>query len=152
MRHHPAARPVAAFGLALALWGCGDSLAPRFELERARDRWAAMRPQTYSLVVARWCFCLPEMAGPVVVEVNGDGSVSRRYVDTQAVVAESYAGNFPTVEGLFALIEDALARDAHRLEVEYNATFGHPIRIDIDYDEHAVDDEVSYLISDFTVR
>lgn len=152
MRHRPASRHVITLGLTFALWGCGDSLAPRFELERARDRWAAMRPPAYSFVIARWCFCLPEMTGPVVVEVTDDGSVSRWFVDPQLAGADPSGTLFPTVEGLFAVVEQALARDAHRLEVTYDANLGHPIQIHIDYGELVVDDEVSYIISEFAVR
>jgi hypothetical protein len=152
MRHRPSSRHFITLGLTLALWGCGDSLAPRFELERARERWAARRPNAYAFVVIRSCFCLPESIGPVVVEVDDDGRVSRRFVDPQLAGSAPSETLFPTVEGLFAVVEEALARDAHRVEATYDARLGHPIQIDIDYDELAVDEEVSYIISDFTVR
>lgn len=152
MRHSHASRRVVALSLSLALWGCGDGVAPRFELERARERWAARRPDGYAFVVVRSCNCTLEGIGPAVVEVDDDGSVSRQFVNPQLAGSIPSPTLFPAVEGLFAIVEEALAGDAHRVEATYDPNLGHPIRIDIDYSDPAVDDEITYVISDFTVR
>jgi hypothetical protein len=59
-------------------------------------------------------------------------------------IPEEYADLFPSVEGLFEIIEEALNEGADRVDVEYDPPTGTPIRIDIDYIEAAVDDEILY--------
>ena len=128
--------------------GCASATAPDRELEAARQRWADRGPADYRVTIARTCECLPEMAGPVLVEVRG-GSVSRRYVATGEAVAAAQAELFPEVPGLFELVADARDRRAARMEVIYDPVLGYPTRIAIDYDATAADDEVVYLASDF---
>ena len=47
--------------------------------------------------------------------------------------------------------DEALRREAAGLAVRYNATFGYPESIQIDWVAGAVDDEVSYRITDFSL-
>jgi hypothetical protein len=54
------------------------------------------------------------------------------------------------MEGVFDLIEDALDRDAGRIEVTYDSRYGHPIDATIDYILNAVDDELSFRVRAFT--
>src|SRR5919109_2652626 len=90
------------------LTACDNPMAPERELQFARWRWAAQHPTSYSLTVARWCECLPAWTGPVVVVVR-DGQVeSRHYVSSGDPVPSALAEGFPTVEGLFARIDEAM--------------------------------------------
>jgi hypothetical protein len=50
------------------------------------------------------------------------------------------------------VIRDALARQAARVEVTYDPTFGFPTRISIDYDAVTVDDEVIYGLDGFVAE
>ena len=58
---------------------------------------------------------------------------------------------FTSVPGLFDLIDEAIRRDVAGLGVRYNSEFGYPESIQIDWLAGAVDDEVSYRITDFTL-
>jgi len=128
----------------MILGACNNPMAPERELTVARHRWGERQPPSYSLTVRRSCECLPEMIGPVVVVVR-DGQVeSRHYVSSGEPVPSTYADVFPTVDGLFARIEDALRQGAAKLEVDYDPTLGYPLRIAIDYNATAADDEVTY--------
>jgi hypothetical protein len=134
----------------VAASGCQSATGPSLEATVARERWEERRPATYQYTVSRSCECLQEMSGPVVVFVDG-GTVTRRYVATNAVVSSTYAELFPTIDGLFDIIEDARRRDAASLLVDYDPTYGFPTRVAIDYHPQHVDDEITYRASDFVI-
>ncbi|GGT40280.1 DUF6174 domain-containing protein [Streptomyces chromofuscus] len=52
----------------------------------------------------------------------------------------------PTIGELLRELEQARRDDADTAEVEYAAE-GHPVRITLDWDERALDDEAAYVIS-----
>jgi len=53
-----------------------------------------------------------------------------------------------TVLALFAKVEDAIDRDADRLDVRYDPRLGYPLEIAIDFIERAIDDEVTYTAAE----
>ena len=137
----------------LAVTGCTDSTSPSDEataLALSRARWFNYGFTDYQFTIARVCQCLPEMAGPVLVEVRGGLVVEQRYASGISVDPQ-YSDLFTAVPGLFDLIDEALRREAAGLAVRYNATFGYPESIQIDWVAGAVDDEVSYRITDFSL-
>ena len=50
---------------------------------------------------------------------------------TSATVTPPYAALFPTVDGLFVIVEQAKSSGAAPLIVSYDATLGYPTRIQI---------------------
>lgn len=132
----------------LLVVGCGGPVGPdegeRSDLERAQGLWAGSRPGAYQFTVRRLCFCVPEAVGPYEVTVVAGAVTAVVRPEDGMPVPEEYAGLFPSVEGLFSIIDDALREGAHRLDVEYDPTTGTPVRIDIDYIEAAADDEILY--------
>src|SRR5688500_5979883 len=84
---------------------CASGTGPSWETTVAQQRWEERRPTAYQYTVRRSCECLPEMTGPVTVLVDG-ATVIRRYVATNAEVSPTYAELFPTIDGLFEIIED----------------------------------------------
>jgi hypothetical protein len=119
-------------------------------LARAQARWEREGPASYQVTISRSCFCLSE--GAVVVTVT-DGLVeSRQYVSTGANVSEQFEHLFPSVDGLFDRIEEARRQGVARLDVTYDPTYGHPVRIAIDEVARMVDDELVYSVWDFRPR
>ena len=59
---------------------------------------------------------------------------------------------FVPIEGLFALIQNAITQNAARIEVSYDETYGYPAELFIDYDERMADEEDRFTISSFTPR
>jgi hypothetical protein len=137
--------------LALVLAACGSDgpTAVNTNFVLARGRWALRGPATYQLTVARSCFCAPESTKPVVVTVVGGQVVSRRYVDGGADVPAGLASFFPSVDQLFAVIQDARSRDAATIDAEYDVADGHPISVFIDYVAQAADDELRFSVTGF---
>jgi Family of unknown function (DUF6174) len=56
-----------------------------------------------------------------------------------------------SVDGLFAEIATARSGGAHYLGVRYDADYGYPTYIRIDWVERFVDDEVTWVAGKFTV-
>ena len=136
----------AAIGVALGLLACGDGLAPSADLQRNRIKWRLSGIDTYTLVIRRGCECLvPEMTGPVWLEVRAGVVMSRTYGDGTPV-PESYHDAFPDVSGLFAIIEDAVRQNAATLAVQYHPAHGAPMQFYIDYHATMADDEVGYTM------
>ena len=127
---------------------CGDATGPRDELSDARARWRASRPDAYAFTLQVGCFCIAEVTSPVIVEVHGTTVVSRRYEATGESVDARWAAAFPSVDGLFEVIESAVAGGADRLHTEYDPTRGFPREIFVDYYENMADDEMAYVVRD----
>ena len=117
------------------------------ELRENRDKWRQHAPASYSYVLQRLCFCGGDMIRPVrIVVVNGE-RVSARYLATDEAVPEEWLKFFPTMEGLFDTLEQAI-RTADAIEVTYERTRGFPITAEIDYMERAIDDELTLRVTD----
>jgi hypothetical protein len=56
-----------------------------------------------------------------------------------------------SVPALFAEVKSAIAAQPAALEVMYDETFGFPVRIQVDPDEQAIDDEYTFAVSGFRV-
>jgi hypothetical protein len=133
----------------VALGACGDDpMGPvrSADLERARQRWSAARPAEYAYTLRRSCFCGPEVTRPVQITVRNGTVVELRYADTGVLVDPRWAPLFPSIDGLFAIIDDAIARRAERLDLEFEATLGYPLEIDIDYSTRIADEEITYTV------
>jgi len=129
--------------------GCASSDPlddPRSELETNRARWVADRPTAYSYTLERLCFCGPEARGPVVVTVQGASVTERVYVGSDEPVAPALEDLYPSVDGLFEVLEEAMDRDAHRIEVTYDVGTGIPLDIWVDYAENVADEELGFAV------
>jgi hypothetical protein len=122
----------------------GDGLEA--EVARQRQIWEARRPENYVVEVERQCFCGVEARGPVRVTVSGARVTGRVYSDSGAAVPEAFADLFPSVDGLFDILEDALARPAENVDVTWDAASGAPSSFFIDYSANIADEEVGYRI------
>ena len=137
----------------VATAACRSGTGPDRRQVIAQARWAAQGPAAYRITMSRSCECLPEMSGPVVVAVSDGAIESRHYVATGAAVTSTYAALFPSIDGLFEIIEDARRVNVGRLDVTYDPTYGYPTRITIDGDGVVGnDDEVTYLVRDLEAR
>lgn len=121
-----------------------DGDGARGDLETARAQWVAAGIQDYDLTVVRFCYC-PEV-GPVEVTVRGGATTAVTPVDS-TVSEPNLLSGYPDVEGLFAVVDDALRRQAHRLRVVYHPTLGYPTEISVDYREGVADEELGYAAS-----
>jgi hypothetical protein len=80
----------------------------------------------------------------------GEEVVSVYDVETGEPVTEPLA-TYPTVEELFAEVEDAIRREAFRLQAAYDDELGYPTNVSIDFLEYAVDEEMAFVVSNFEI-
>jgi len=139
-----------AAAAAATLGACDGPTSPERQLQAARLKWERTRPAAYTFTIARYCFCAPG-GGPVIVSVRDGVVESRTYAANGAAVAPAYAEYFPTIDGLFEVIEDARQR-ADAIDVTYDPAFGFPAVISIDYIRTSADDEITYRATSFQPR
>jgi hypothetical protein len=111
------------------------------ELEERFDRWELSRPASYRFTVTAQCFCL---AKPRTITVE-DGQV---VAEQPAADASPATAQILTVDDLFDRARQAID-DADRFEVVYHDEFDFPAVIDVDLLAEAIDDEITYLVTDF---
>lgn len=134
------------FGYVVDDLASGRLAALRAELRVRRERWAAQRILDYQLTLSRSCFCSAEGAGLVVLTVLEGEPAEWQYFLSGDPLAPEWRAFFPTVEGLFDFVEDAIDRGAESIEVRYDEDLGLPTTIRIDYRLAAVDEEIAYEV------
>lgn len=154
-------RPLLLIMLVLILAGCGTRLS-----EAAADNPAAAVPQTlaqaqalwgangasrYRVTVTRTCFCPPDVRQPIRVSVVEGEVIHLEGLEQPLHQPERLDTARLTVTGLFRFIEQAKKRNPHKLEVDYDASYGYPRRIDYDGHQMIADDEFRYELTDFRV-
>lgn len=150
LRRGHLSRGTAVIAALLLLSGCKEGLASEPDAgTAARDRWSHNHPANYSYILTRDCFCLPGVVRPVVVQVRDGVVQSRTYATGGGVVDERWASYFPTIDGLFAELDDAEHR-ADRLRVTYERQYGYPQNALIDYAASIADDEMGWTLTAFT--
>lgn len=131
----------------IAASGCHSATtAPEADLSSARSRWALSQPASYQFTLQRSCECGPSITRAVTVVVRNGVIAGATYVDTGA---DAVAGIAFSVDGLFGVIDDAIARKAAVVAARYDETRGFPVSIFIDQNAVTVDDEFSIVISNF---
>jgi hypothetical protein len=142
--------------LMLAVTSCSGDVSTTspvpIDLAAARRRWVQFAPAAYQITVGRSCFCGPDVTRAVVVMVRNGQVESRRYEDTGADVPAQIAPAYPTVDGLFDVIAEAIGQHAATVDVLYDASRGFPVSIEIDGSLMIADDEMFYGTRNFVVR
>lgn len=112
-----------------------------------RSIWESRRPAAYVFELQRFCNdCGAEEQGPVRVRVQGTAVVERRYTASGEPVASGLESTFPSVEGLFDLLEQAARRDVWYLSISWDPELGYPRDLYVDYDSNVAGEEISYRV------
>lgn len=132
----------------LAVTGCNVKGS---DLAQNREKWQAQNVSHYRFQLDIVCFCAFRDQMPLVVEVQDGEVVSIAAVNGSDIsISREFFTDSDTIDELFALVETA-GKEAEEMTVTYNAEFGFPETISIDYIKEAVDDEIWYTISNFEV-
>ena len=118
----------------------------RAEIATQRAKWAARRIEDYQLTFSRICFCAPEGAGLVVLNVLEGEPVEWLYFLSGDPVSPEWQAVFPTVDGLFDFLEEAIDRGAEEIEVAFDPDLGLPTTVRVDYRLAAADEEIGYEV------
>jgi hypothetical protein len=111
------------------------------QLQQHQQKWAQQNLENYRYTLQVGCFCPPEVRQPVVVEVRNGKVASIAAAENGKSVNPDYFQNYDSVAKLFEIVEDAIARDAYRLDITYDETLGYPTQINIDYNQYMADEE-----------
>lgn len=130
--------------------GQTEDVVAAFRLNQSK--WAAQQIKNYQFVFRRICFCLQDYVRPVIITVR-DGKIQAvRYADRdQLLVPPDQFNRYLTIDELFATIQQAIERQAHRITATYDPRRGFPTSISIDYVAGIADDEQGFRISTLKV-
>lgn len=145
VRFRPRVLPVATLtGLLLCATAACGSGEPQIATMPVRTTWH--EPQSYAYTLTSTSQVL---AGTFRVKVR-DGKVTEAVgvdEDSRRQVRE-LRGEVPTIGELLKRLAKARSDKAHTAKAEY-ATDGHPLRITLDWNRNAIDDEALYVISSY---
>lgn len=132
--------------LALTLSACSGTS----EMQTNREKWNAADVNRYTFELIVSCFCPFAEIMPITVEVKDGQIVSMTDVNGKAVEGEfaQYIEEAASMDRLFDLAEKN-ASEADEIQVTYDAQYGFPTAINIDFIKMAVDDEISYYVNNF---
>jgi hypothetical protein len=116
----------------------------------ARQRWAAQGPASYRYRFQYLCFCPSTLVNAVEIQVRGGRVVAVLDPATGRPVAATPGRPTPTVEELFAVVEQAIARPVDWFDVQYDLVLGYPAVIRLDPNTRTVDEESSYFAGSLT--
>jgi len=136
-------------GACAIITGPGDGYdGEQDDLARARRTWNNNRIEDYEFVVRRNCFCA--LGGvSVLVVVQNDIVVAREVDGTGAPIPGNLAYAYPSIDGLFGVIQDAIDQRAYEIETDYDRDYGFPTDFYIDYRRGVADDEEGYVLVRF---
>lgn len=115
------------------------------EVAQRQRQWQRLGIDAYEYDLTILCFCAH--IDPVRVQVRADTVFSAFDPETGEIVEEPY--RVRTIDELFDIIVDAEAREADRLEVEYDEVFGFPAHIYVDYRFNLADEERTFVAENF---
>ena len=121
------------------------------ELNQNRELWAAQGITDYQMEF-RWnCFCPPEYVAPVIITVTrGDTIDSVAFAEGTLPWNRKFPPDYPSIAGLFDLIQGAIDRPAFHISVIYHAELGYPLSAAIDYDQRIADEEKGFQVGAVT--
>ncbi len=120
-------------------------------LNSNRRFWNQRNISSYDYTLSNSCFCIGDARGPVVIKVRNGQTTSITSVATGQPVNPEFFQNYNTIPKLFDVVQDAINRRAFSLNVQYNARFGYPTQINIDYNSQIADEEIFLTIENFKV-
>jgi hypothetical protein len=159
-------RVVAIAVLIVGLVGCGayrssisttsSTTQPRSkglaENKSAVERWKSLNVTKYRFHYAPGCFCARRVGFVTVT----NGKVSGWEPDPSSEVTntnldEAKLDQLPTIDSLLAEAARAEREATGRVEITYDPTTGAPTKAFVDWIKEAIDDEMVWAISDYTV-
>ena len=143
---------IAVAALALAACASGASAnQSQSELSQNQQKWQAANISHYRYNVAISCFCIFSQDMPLIIEVRDGQVVSMEYASGNEIDAANrqYFQRFETIDKVFGQLHKDIGGEADEVVATYNATYGFPEEVKIDYVLEATDDEIWLTISDF---
>ena len=123
------------------------------ELERNQEKWQDANITHYRFELNIGCFCPFRSQMPLTVEVQDGEVVSMTDVNGEAITTtdpmNEFIQKYATIDRIFSELDSDSVREADKVTVTYDPTYGYPTEISIDYIELAMDDELYISVSAF---
>ena len=120
----------------------GGEGAAQTALNANYQRWQQAGIHDYRYEFQRSCYCMQEFVQPVLITVKNDLVVDARFKESNLPLPDDFEDNQQAVPYLFEKIQDAINRNAASINVDYDAQYGYPANISIDYDTRMADEEL----------
>lgn len=118
-------------------------------IENPRERWEAYGFTDYIITERISCFCGGVLQWDLVVKNNIKSEVFFDQTNSNQT-EEEILERARTIDDAFDFIESIDINNVASLQVEYNATYGFPTLVSIDYNLNIADDEIAYIYSGFS--
>ena len=137
----------------------GVSNAEIRKLEKAKDTWQETKTPDYSFNYRQSCFCV--YVDEVTVQVFADTVYAVLDTETgedatidrgngEEKLLDVYPELFYTIDELFEVLKQA-SLNADEMNGMYDGDRGFPKEVSIDYYKDAVDDEITYYVSNYQI-
>lgn len=93
--------------------------------------WNRQKITNYRYTLTNQCFCVPEVRGPLNIEVRNGVTTSITLAQTGQPVNPELVSSYTTIPKLFNLISTTLNSGESQLSVTYNRKLGYPTQINI---------------------
>ncbi|KAA3618674.1 MAG: hypothetical protein DWQ05_06850 [Calditrichaeota bacterium] len=108
------------------------------------ERWQAYGLEDYVIEQQVSCFCI--FGGrEFQVYVAGNKISKIIEIESGSPIDSTLWGFYKTIDELFEIIESIEGDSVYNSQVEYDARFGFPSLISLDYNQHIADDEIAYI-------
>jgi hypothetical protein len=115
------------------------------KLDENKKLWEKTNLKHYSFVVQRSCFCPREEKRQI--SVNDAQITEAKYIPSNTPLSNKI--KVKNIEDYFIIIQDALDKNAFKVTVTYNKTYGFPSKMAIDFDAQVADEELYYSLTHF---
>ena len=120
-------------------------------LQTAKKKWDSHSGQYYTIQSHRSCECEDEVSAQMEVSVLGDAVLSAINIASGEEISDAVKQEINTIDGLFALIEKAIA-DGISIEVNYNEEYGYPEILKLDLEKIPVDGGLYITLSNLEIK
>ncbi|MFK8013889.1 MAG: DUF6174 domain-containing protein [Gammaproteobacteria bacterium] len=117
------------------------------DLDANRAKWDDSNIASY---VYHWSYqCLCIIDDTIVVTVTNKMVTAGFYTPSGVAITQGQLDSMRTMEDFFDFIQALIDREPFDLDVDYDATYGYPTAIYVEYFENVLDAKVIYQISEF---
>ena len=117
------------------------------KLKLQKQIWSEQGITDYQIEMQKLCFCAPNAVRLMVFEIKDNKIESVRYADSNEEVNPELYSEYNTIDGLFMLAEQALAKDPADINIVYDDKYGYIREYTVDYQENIADDELTIIAS-----
>jgi Family of unknown function (DUF6174) len=122
------------------------------QLQIAEAKWQQTQPAHYVYRLQPSCYCPQEYTKAIEIEVLNGLVQHATLPPSGTMLASERKNNALTVNDLFALIHKAIGKKAAKITVQYDAQYGYPTSIAIDWEKMMADEETYFTATNLVAK